>query len=466
MRYKKIQGNCIIPCLEDSIVESFYLKPASNRITIDHLNRYNGIRNKFTSKIKIITSLSSIRSGIFLESDITESPEHSYDYSAYKVIEDVATNSIAINYNVLPKGKTINGVNMSQNALIETEGYNIDGVPGDFVTSFGNYVGLKFFLTGVNETKDVFTYNDRLISESDFNEIKSHFKQCRTLFSNNLTEYEFYDKEFGYILISKDSNVIGSYRISICICYNELHEIISKTGKNIVKTPQAAWVTGVDSDGDLCIKNISIKSIFEYNNKLYPFMKGEDIKDFVKKYIESKSSILILIGPPGTSKTNFIRQLLSAANESVLLTYSEDLKKADKLFSHFYDSPEKFLIIEDADTYISARKDGNSNMKQLLNITDGLTANPDKKVIFTTNLPNISTVDPALLRPGRCYTVLQFNPLEGKDLYDAAESIDEYLADKINLEGSYTVAELYAVHNGEAEDTTAEVNNTTFGFAK
>lgn len=463
MRFKRIQGNCIIPCLEDSLVESFYLKPTNTKIGIDHLNKYNGIRYKFINKLRRF-SVSTIN--IMRESDIAESPECSYDYGAYKVIEDVATNNIAINYNTLPKGKVNNGVNMSQNALIETEGYNIDGVPGDFVTSFGNYVGLKFFLTGVNETKDVFTYNDRLISENDFNEIKSHFKQCRTLFSNNLTEYEFYDKEFGYILISKDSNILGSYRISICICYNELHEIIAKTGKNIVKTPQAAWVTGVDSDGDLCIKNISIKSIFQYNSKLYPFMNGEDINDFVKKYLESKSSILILIGPPGTSKTNFIRQLLSAANESVLLTYSEDLKKADKLFSHFYDSPEKFLIIEDADTYISARKDGNSNMKQLLNITDGLTANPDKKVIFTTNLPDISSVDPALLRPGRCYTVLQFNPLEGQDLYDAAESIDEYLADKINLNGTYTVAELYAVHNGEAEDTTANVTNTGFGFSK
>ena len=129
----------------------------------------------------------------------------------------------------------------------------------------------------------------------------------------------------------------------------------------------------------------------------------------MKKYLESKSSILILIGPPGTSKTNFIRQLLSAANESVLLTYSEDLKKADKLFSHFYDSPEKFLIIEDADTYIERRGDGNSNMKQVLNITDGLTANPSKKVIFSTNLPSLNRVDPALLRPGRCFEKLQFS---------------------------------------------------------
>ena len=191
-------------------------------------------------------------------------------------------------------------------------------------------------------------------------------------------------------------------------------------------------------------------------------MNGTDIKEFAEKFLSSKSSILLLIGPPGTGKTNFIRQLLSATKESVLLTYSEDLKKMDSLFSYFYDSPERFLIIEDADTYIEKRENGNSNMKQLLNITDGLTANYKKRVIFSTNLTSLSMVDPALIRPGRCYDVLDFSAYQGEDLVNACKVLNvniDHLQNK-----PYTLAELYSIKNGEEMNTSIVGKRSSFGF--
>ena len=106
-------------------------------------------------------------------------------------------------------------------------------------------------------------------------------------------------------------------------------------------------------------------------------------------------------------------------------------------------------------------------MKQLLNITDGLTANPDKKVIFTTNLPNISNVDDALLRPGRCYTVLKFDRLKDDDLARAANSISDDLYEKLDHATEYTVAELYAVYNGETREVeqTESAKTKSFGFS-
>ena len=201
------------------------------------------------------------------------------------------------------------------------------------------------------------------------------------------------------------------------------------------------------------------------NLRFYPFMNNEDIRDFAKRYVESNSSILLLIGPPGTAKTNFIRQLLQVTNESVLLTYSDDLKKTDKLFSYFYDSPEKFLIIEDADTYIEKREDGNTNMKQVLNITDGLTANPSKKVIFSTNLPSLTRVEPALLRPGRCFEKLQFGRLTGDELDAAMDVIgyDHFKYTRVPQNG-LTIAELFAIKNNEPIDIAE--STPSFGFKK
>ncbi len=345
----------------------------------------------------------------------------------------------------------------------------INGVPADFVNSFGNYLGLKYFLTGIEQEQDVFTYIGKIISKEDFEIIKSCYKSCRYI--NNVTtiQYEFYDENFGYTVIEQNLAEKNRYKILCGIGYSEYNKIIESAGKNIKTEPMASWVTGIDPHGDLEIKNFSIKDIHEYNHQFYPFMKGEDIKDFADRYMNSGSSILLLIGPPGTAKTNFIRQLLSSTNESVLLTYSEDLKKADKLFSYFYDSPEKFLIVEDADTYIERREDGNRNCAQLLNVTDGLTANPDKLVIFSTNLPSLNRVDPALIRPGRCFGVLQFDRLKGDDLDAAIDVIgrNKFEGMKHNDNG-YTIAELFSIANGEYGGEQLDFENkkltSKFGF--
>ena len=342
---------------------------------------------------------------------------------------------------------------------------DIDGVPSEFINSFGNYVVLKYFLDGIKTERNIYTYNNFNISEEDYRLIRSMFKTCRTIYNNLDTEYEFFDVDLGYCVIQY-SKTTKRYSITTAIGYEEFNSVISTCGKNIKTEPTASWVTGVDQYGELEIKKLSIKDIYEYQSDFYPFMNGEDIKDYAARYIESKSSILLLIGPPGTSKTNFIRQLLSATNEGVLLTYSDDLKKADKLFSHFYDSPEKFLIIEDADTYIERREDGNTNMKQLLNITDGLTANPNKKVIFSTNLPNINRVDPALTRPGRCFDKLKFDRLTGDNLSRAMERIGIQYFEGIDIpKDGYTIAELFAIKTGEyiAEKATMA---TGFGFVR
>ena len=60
------------------------------------------------------------------------------------------------------------------------------------------------------------------------------------------------------------------------------------------------------------------------------------------------------------------------------------------------------------------RDDGNDLMARFLNVGSGLVSNGKKKLIFSTNLPNISNVDEALVRPGRCFDVLQFSGLDSE----------------------------------------------------
>lgn len=349
---------------------------------------------------------------------------------------------------------------------------HIEGVPSEFINSFGNYIGLKYFLDGIKNKEDIYTYVDKNINPDDLTKVKDLFGQCRYLEYPDHKEYEFYDPDIGYIVIKNNNNTSNISTIICAIGRTKLRDLVLSLDTKINYCPTATWVTGIDQYNELIKKSFNIQTIYEYRHEYYPFMNGMHIDEYVNQYLKSSSSILLLIGPPGTSKTNFIRQMISSANESVLLTYSESIKDADALFSYFYDSPEKFLIIEDADTYIQKRSDGNTNMKQLLNITDGLTANPDKKVIFSTNLPSLNNVDPALLRPGRCFDKKQFSRLTGEYLHNAINRICtdgdcHGIFDNLkHKHEGYTIAELFAIKDGEYNEALVEesTRKVEFGF--
>ena len=48
-------------------------------------------------------------------------------------------------------------------------------------------------------------------------------------------------------------------------------------------------------------------------------------------------------------------------------------------------------------------------------IADGVVRAQNRKIIFTTNLPNIGSIDDALLRPGRCFATIQMRPLARRE---------------------------------------------------
>ena len=66
--------------------------------------------------------------------------------------------------------------------------------------------------------------------------------------------------------------------------------------------------------------------------------------------------------------------------------------------------------------------------KQLsfLAIADGVVRAQGRKIVFTTNLPNMRDIDEALLRPGRCYASVSTRPL---DRTDAAKLLGRIVPD-------------------------------------
>jgi hypothetical protein len=145
--------------------------------------------------------------------------------------------------------------------------------------------------------------------------------------------------------------------------------------------------------------------------EMYPFIKGETLEEYYDRFMHSSASILLLIGPPGTGKTTFIRGLLQHAEVSAIVTYDTSILAKDHIFAEFIEGNRNVMVIEDADNFLGARSDGNDFMHKFLNVGDGLVTAMNKKMIFSTNLPSIRDVDPALIRPGRCFDILHFDTL-------------------------------------------------------
>ena len=176
-------------------------------------------------------------------------------------------------------------------------------------------------------------------------------------------------------------------------------------------------------------------------DEMYPFLDGRTLEDYYTSFLDSSASILLLIGPPGTGKTTFIRGLLQHADTSAIVTYDASILAKDYIFAQFIEGDKNIMVIEDADNFLGARSDGNDMMHKFLNVGDGLVTTKGKKLIFSTNLPSIKDVDPALIRPGRCFDIVHFGQMN--------EEQATKLADKLGLElktkddGKYSVADIF-----------------------
>jgi hypothetical protein len=151
-------------------------------------------------------------------------------------------------------------------------------------------------------------------------------------------------------------------------------------------------------------------------DEAYP-MLGEPVASFIGRYLDARETVLVLQGPPGTGKTRLVRAMLSEMSrrkgESALVMYTGDRNalEKDEIFVEFITGSHDAFVIEDADHMLMARSNGNKDLHRFLAVADGVVRAQGRKIIFTTNLPNVGDIDEALLRPGRCFASVQMRPL-------------------------------------------------------
>lgn len=239
--------------------------------------------------------------------------------------------------------------------------------------------------------------------------------------------------------ISFRRNSYGLYECSIYhttkVALAGLIAIVEKNSDSTKKL-HINWFSSKDGS----YEEIIDVSSYVTKESIYPFVPG-GVKNYVDGFLNSDASIIILIGEPGTGKTNFIRYMLYQMEKEVFLSYDENILKKDDIFISFVaDSNAGAFVIEDADLLLKSRKVGNDIMSKLLNVGDGLIRLNGKKLIFSTNLESVSDIDPAIMRPGRCYDALKFRKLT---LKEANAVCDDYSLENLVENKDYTLAEIF-----------------------
>ncbi len=149
----------------------------------------------------------------------------------------------------------------------------------------------------------------------------------------------------------------------------------------------------------------------ELCDEAYPAL-GSSVRAFIERYLAARETVLILQGPPGTGKTRLVRAILAGMSqrkgESAKIMYTADKRtlEQDEVYVDFLTGSHDAFVVEDADHLLGARSKGNVDLHRFLAVADGIVRAQGRKIIFTTNLPNIGDIDEALMRPGRCFGVV------------------------------------------------------------
>ena len=124
----------------------------------------------------------------------------------------------------------------------------------------------------------------------------------------------------------------------------------------------------------------------------------------------------------------------------------------DEIFVNFITGSHDAFVVEDADHLLMARANGNVDLHRFLAVADGVVRAQGRKIIFTTNLPNVGDIDEALVRPGRCFATVRTRPLQRSEAESllarlkAERALHDQTATEIALRAdvrSMTLAALY-----------------------
>lgn len=219
------------------------------------------------------------------------------------------------------------------------------------------------------------------------------------------------------------------------------------------------WYMGSGGSAAMTARYLSMSPWSDIERN-YPERVRSSITNFLPTNPRDQSSgrLMLWHGAPGTGKTNAIRALARAWSDRATIHVVTDpetffasagymLSVVTSTSARSKDGqPKAFLVIlEDTDELIRADSSHRGGLSKLLNFTDGIAAQGfGVNYLLTTN-EDVVRLNPALTRPGRCRSLVEFGPLT------AAES-SEWLG--YPVAAPMSLAALYAARGETSQEVS------------
>lgn len=258
-------------------------------------------------------------------------------------------------------------------------------------------------------------------------------------------------------IIIQDSEIDSRGRWSfelIATSRELLNDCYDKFDHDLTKEKTCSWFF-TDDNGVTEEVEIPLKVPKKCTANHVPWLGG-NVDEVLKEFNESDSSILILLGPPGTGKSSLINYYISEFDKNPVITYDKNIMRKDSFYINYISHPNRnLLVLEDADSIIQRTNEGRSEvLSKILNVGDGILDVSKKKIIITANIDTVEQIDSAIARKGRCFGVYVSRALTAKE----ANRLANFSGLGEGFTKSLTLAEFY---NGENQIQKVE----KFGFA-
>lgn len=187
-----------------------------------------------------------------------------------------------------------------------------------------------------------------------------------------------------------------------------------------------------------------------YNDDFKPIFN--DIKEFLHR---KGSGLIMLHGKIGTGKSNLIRYLCSEfPAEYIIVPNSIAARLGDpELISFITNNKNSIFILEDCEQLLEDRSENmfNNAITTILNMSDGLLSDVVNIKLICTFNADITKIDPALLRKGRCIADYEFKELSANKVAKLNEEFNLGIKDIRDM----TLAEIF--NHDSADYTKSEL---------
>lgn len=318
---------------------------------------------------------------------------------------------------------------------------------GAFTADFNMEISLNL---SVSETRDFITQNLNVISYGGLPRAGYLFNDQ----GNFVAIFRVHNQNAGGTLLT--IKALCHHPNKVEYSHRKLRNIFKK--HTVDRKLAHATITWIEDHGTNAMSQVVDDIVYP---EAYPYL-SKSLDEYCQEYILSDSPIILMIGPSGTGKTRLARKIIQDMcisinggethgdfpNIDVLYTTSDVVLGKGEFFREFISGDYDIAVLEDIDINLKSRKDyDNSFMKKLLNAGDGLISTSKNKIILTTNLIDISDIDPALIRKGRCFDVIETRLLDAGEASHLAKKINP--SSKVSFAGDgvlgkgYSLADIY-----------------------